>query len=177
MLNSIKSNIKEKKLQKLENARNVKLRPFDEMKSIALVYELTEDQNQLMLIRKFVSYLKEFDKKVYSLIFIQGKDIPDQYTSKIDLEYYCSKDISPFHLAKSSSLVNFIQEDYDLLIDCSILETPEIEGIVRQSNSKLKIGANHLKYSSSFDIKLIIDSKKELKFLFQNIDNYITKLK
>ena len=177
MLDKIKSKIVDKKLRKREDKRNIYSLSFEDMKNIALVYQLPEDKDDLMLLRKYANLLKEHKKSPFSMVFINEKEIPVNYTAKIDVEYFSLQDLDSLKIAKSRSLINFIDKEYDLLIDCSVENNSVIENIVRQSMSKLKIGPAHLDYSASFDIQIIIEKDKNLRYLLKNIDHYITLLK
>ena len=177
MLGKIKSKIVDKKHRKREVNRNVKSLSFDKMQNIAIVYKLPEDKDELMLLRKYATLLKEHKKSPFSLVFINEKEVPVDYTAKIDVDYFSLQDLSPLKMAKSQNVINFLDTEYDLLIDCSIDDSPVIENIVRQSMSKLKIGAAHLNHSSSFDIQIMIENDKNLRYLLKNIDHYITLLK
>lgn len=177
MLNEVKENITRNLLIRKPVQRKVQTTPFAQMKSIGVIYKHLEDQDQLKLINKFIKYLSEFKIEVHVLVYVDKKELPVDLTSKLRLDYISHKELNWKAFPQTTSAENFINSEFDLLLDFSTTSSFPIEVIMRSSKSKLKMGLEELKYSDAFDINLSLGNDVKLRYLLQQMDHYIQLLK
>jgi len=85
-------------LRKLANEK--KRKPIalgiDQAKSIGIIFDASEKEN-LEIIKKYVSSLKDEKKKVQVLGYYSLKELPFELNSKLDYDYFSKKDVN-WHL-------------------------------------------------------------------------------
>ena len=81
-------------------------------------------------------------------------------------------------LGKPSSPViqNFINEEYDLLIDLNIRDYFPLKYISALSKAAFKVGKFDESDTAFFDMMIDADNTKTVKYFLRQIDTYITML-
>jgi hypothetical protein len=177
MIEKIKKNIVERKIKKESGKRSIRAMSFEELETVGIIFQFSESEENQRLIKKFVSYLEEHKKKVLSFCYVDLKEVPIELTSKVNLDYFCKADFNFLGIPTAVNTKNFIETEFDLLIDCNLTEQESISNIVSLSKSHLKIGAKKLKYAQEFDIQIVLESDKNLRYLLAQIDHYVKLIK
>lgn len=109
---------------------------YKEAKKIGILFHLKNDEYAKNL-NHFVQTLKDEGKKVKALTFFdwQGSSPYD-----FQFDFFNKKEISTLGKIKSSSVENFIQEDFDYLYCINIEHFPSFDSIMIQSRAKFRLG-------------------------------------
>lgn len=148
---------------------------FDGTRSVGILFDstITEDYE---LVKRYVVYLREHLKKVKVIGYFSAKDIPVLTYSKLEYDFISQKELN--WLGKPSSVIidNFINEEYDLLIDLNIHDHFPLRYISSLSKAKFKVGKYNEKDTEIYDMMIDADNTKTLKYFLRQVDTYITMI-
>jgi effector-binding domain-containing protein len=92
---------------------------LDDAKTIGILFEAT-DKDEFELVKKYVLYLRELKKKVKAIGYFSTGETPAFTYSKLEYDFFSKKDLSWFNKPNDKFVSNFMQEDFDILIDLNI---------------------------------------------------------
>jgi hypothetical protein len=141
-------------------------------KSIALIFDAS-DKDEFELIKKYVLYLREYKKAVKAIGYFSQKEIPELTYSKMDYDFFNSKELTWYQRPQNKYVENFIQEKYDVLIDLNIHNRFPLKYIAAISNAAFKVGKYDTDEQWMYDMMIQHDTKQGLKFLLRQVDTYL----
>lgn len=142
---------------------------FTSVKTVGILFNATENEN-LELVKRYVRYLKEEGKKVKVIGFFSTKEIPDITYSRVEYDFFSKKDLNWY--LKPALDEDFINQEFDLLIDLNIHEDFPLYYIAALSKAKFKIG-RYSAGNSIYDLMIEVPLDKGIKYLLRNIDHYL----
>lgn len=149
---------------------------FDKIRTVGILFGAS-DPEDFELVKRYVVYLREHNKKVKVIGFFSTKDIPSLTYSKLEYDFFSLKELNWMGKPSSHIIDNFINEEYDLLIDLNIHDHFPLKYIAALSKAKFKVG----KYiedenENIYDMMIDSDNTQKLKYFLRQIDTYITML-
>jgi hypothetical protein len=170
MLSSLKSKIGHSKLRKKlkEVKRDKKVYNLITARRVGMLIYVSSDTVFKQAL-EFVSYLNQQNLDVCILAFYPGKEIPQQYLLRKNVNIFNKKELNWYNKPMAPFVEEFIGMDFDMLIDLSTQELFPLKWIASLSIAKFKVG-NLSYYGSPND--LIINIKSE-----DNIQNLIIQMK
>lgn len=148
---------------------------FDKVKTVGILFDATnvEDYD---IVKRYVVYLREHLKKVKVIGFFSTKEIPALTYSKLEYDFFSVKELN--WLGKPSSVIiqNFIDEEYDLLIDLNIHDHFPLKYISALSKAAFKVGKYDENDTEIYDMMIDADNTKTVKYFLRQIDTYLTML-
>lgn len=168
--------ILKKELAKKIN-RSGKVTNLNQANSVALLYKITSEES-LQHLQKFAKYLKsEFGiKKIFMLGYWDDpKNEPEYLQAKIDFDFFSKKELNWFGIPNGSKIRNFLNEDFDILIDLNNYYNVPLRYIIVKSRAKLKVGRNHIENEPFFDL-LIANNKVSFEEYCNELIKYLTML-
>ena len=156
----LKKNQRFKSVCNLENAR-----------SIGILYDATSEQN-IQNIQPFVSYFFELKKDVKALGFVNSKELSYCHTPKLQYDFFYQKDLNWYYKPQNYIIKNFVEKDYDILINLCDSNCIPVKYLAGISQAKFKVG----KYEEDIDLyDMMIDVKENtLSALIKEIHHYLT---
>lgn len=145
---------------------------MEEAKTIGIVFDAT-DTIDFDLVKKYVTYLKEMKKKVKVIGFFNQKVTPAMAYSKLEYDFFSLKDLSWNNIPNSIYVKNFIEDDYDILLDLNLDDLFPLRYISSLSKARFKAGKKSEKNNSIFDMMIELEKGKNLKFYLKNLDTYL----
>lgn len=122
--------------------RKAKAMPsYDNIVEVGIVYQAgsTEQENQ---VNKIVELLKKDGKKVFTLGFIDAKQLPEQTRFNISASYYWRETLNKFNLPDKQKLSSFLNTEFDLLMNLFFDQELPLTAIAAMSKSKFSMSAN-----------------------------------
>ncbi|OFX68905.1 MAG: hypothetical protein A2X12_05175 [Bacteroidetes bacterium GWE2_29_8] len=163
--------------KELENLKRDKvLSNLKTAKKIGILYYL-ESEKQYNVISDFVKSLQEEHKTVKALGMIPEKTVPHYCFPKIFYDYITVKDLNWYYKPNAICVRDFINTEYDILIDLTTENSFTIEYISALSKAKLKVGKADNLRKKYYDIMIDIEKNKDLKYLILQITHYLSMLK
>ncbi len=173
---NIKKNIGEKilksKLKKLQRKRAVF--NFDTAKTVGIIFNATSEDSYT-ITKQFVKYLESKNLDVERLGFVDSKELKDFYHQTDKAKYFSKKNINWYGKPKNEDVDKFINKEYDILIDLSLISEYPIVYIASLSKAKFKVGRYSGK-SNFLDFMIDISQKPTHEFLISQIKRYLEQL-
>lgn len=166
-------------------SRSKKVMGLRRAKKVGIVYEGT-DREVFEIVRELIQEMREQQKDVSSLGFVNVKYEEEIPKSKLGMDFFGPKSLNFSLKSSATSVTNFLAEKFDVLLDLNMDENPVLLNITAESKSGFIIGHGDggkkfrdLYFEipetnaqvNSRDIKL-----KQLRTLINNIKQYATEL-
>ncbi len=132
-----------------------------------------EDNKSFEAVQRFVETLAKEGKQISVIGYIESKIIPDIYLLRKGYSFFCLKDLNWFCSPKPSFVYDFIEKDFDLLINLSIDSLFPVEYIYALSKAKFKVG-KYTNGSEHADLLIDIKSSRDINYLIQQIIYYLS---
>lgn len=144
-------------------------------KYIGILY-VVGDENQYLKVCDFVKSLQDERKEVKAIGFVNNKAIPYYCYPKIAYDYFTIKDLNWFMKPSNSFVHDFINKEFDMLIDISIESCFSIQYIAGLSKANFKVGRYGINPLNFYDLMLQVDDKINLIDYLKYIKHYLTIL-
>jgi len=171
----IASRTLKRELQVLKKERTPNKFNFDSIKRVGILFDATNSEDY-EIVKRYVVYLREHHKKVKAIGYFTTKEIPALTYSKLEYDFFSNKDVNWFGKPASVIIDNFINEEYDLLIDLNVSDHFALKYISALSKANFKVGKFDDKDIEIFDMMIDADNTKTVKYFLRQIDTYITML-
>ena len=148
---------------------------FSEIKTVGILFDAANPED-FELIKRYVLYLREHRKRVKALGYFNTKQIPPMAYSKLEYDFFSTKELNWFGKPSSVVIQNFIDEDYDLLIDLNINDQFPLKYISALSKANFKVGKYNENEMEIYDMMIDSDNTKTLKYFLRQVDTYIIML-
>jgi hypothetical protein len=148
---------------------------FNTAKTVGIILN-ANSQYTFEAAREFMKYIQGFDTKVNSIGFVDSQEVLNFYSRQIGMDYFSKKNLNWYGKPKNPKVQEFIQQEFDILIDLSLNDYFPIQYIAAASNAKFKIG-RFRNERSCYDLMIDISNDKKLDFYIDQIKHYLSILK
>jgi hypothetical protein len=149
---------------------------FNKIKTVGILFDASNPED-FELVKRYVIYLKEHTKKVKVIGFFSIKDIPSLTYSKIEYDFFSLKETNWMGKPTTHIIDNFINEEFDLLIDLNIHDHFPLKYIAALSKAGFKVGKYKEEINEDiYDMMIDSDNTQKLKYFLRQVDTYITML-
>lgn len=152
--------------------RNVKAFNIEKASSIGVVYDAT-NRTHADTVKKFIQYLKEERKEVYSLGYINSKDLSETVTSTLNYRFFDNNNLSKAMIPQGVAVDEFINQPFSILIDLNVKESFPIEYISSLSPAKFKVGLKGEYRSVVCDLVIDVENNRDIDYLIIQIKKYL----
>ncbi len=163
-----------KELRTITRVRKPNKFNFNDIKTVGILFDATNPED-FEIVKRYVTYLREYRKKVKVIGFFSTRAVPALTYSKLEYDFFSHKELN--WIGKPSSIIikNFIDEEYELLIDLNVHDHFSLRYIAALSKATFKVG----KYDENeeiYDMMIDSDNTKKVKYFLRQVDTYITML-
>ena len=152
--------------------RNVQSINLKQAKTLGIVY-CANSTESTDLVKRYVKFLRDYKIKVKAIGFFDEKEIPLDVNATLEFDYLTQKDLN-FSLQPSGIVAdNFLEEEYDILIDVNMEHNVVMQYLVQRSKAKFKVGSDRLEYKDLFDLTIVLKPEEGARQLMKNIDRYL----
>jgi hypothetical protein len=148
---------------------------FDKAKTVGILFDATNAEDY-EIVKRYVVYLREHQKRIKVIGYFSTKQIPTLTYSKLEYDFFSVKELNWLGKPTSPVIQNFINEEYDLLIDLNIHDHFALKYISALSKAAFKVGKYDENNIETFDMMIDADNTKTVKYFLRQIDTYITML-
>lgn len=148
---------------------------FSKIKTVGIIFDATSTEDY-EIVKRYVVYLREHLKKVKVIGFFSTKEIPALTYSKLEYDFFSTKELNWMGRPNSVIIRNFIEEEFDLLIDLNIHDHFALKYIAALSKASFKVGKYDESDAYIYDMMIDADNTKTVKYFLRQIDTYITML-
>ncbi len=146
---------------------------YNDAKSIGILYDST-NENHYNLVKKYVRMMREQDhKEVLALGYFDGKDLPPMRFAKLGLDFFTRKDLNWYFKPIAPVVKNFVQREFDILIDLHTGNNVPFRFIVASSKASFKIGKyDHLSVPF-YDFMLSVSDSLSFPQFIEQVNHYL----
>jgi hypothetical protein len=161
--------------QQARFSRNRTMMNIDAANSIGIVY-CGDNPDDVELIKNHIQTLRNMGKQVKSIGFIHVKEFPLGLNGSMMQQYFALKELNWYGKPSSQFIDNFVNDEFDILLDFGIPVQLPILFISSMSRAKCKVGRYMEKYADIYDIMIEADESKKLEYVVKTIHNYMMLL-
>jgi hypothetical protein len=145
-------------------------------RKVGILYTL-DDIPDYDKVSEFVTQLQQQHKEVKALGFVKSKNMIQRFIPKLSYDFFSGKDVTWFYKPVHKTVKDFIDKEFDLLIDLSLSDSFPLKYIAGLSRSVCRVGKFSEDNISYYD--LMIDLKPAVTFdeYLLQIRHYLTIIK
>lgn len=145
---------------------------FTEIKNVGILFD-SSDKEEFELVKKYVNYLKEMKKRVKAIGYFSSSQVPALTYSKLEYDFFTPKQLN-WHLKPSDPFINnFIEEEWDVLIDLNIYDRFPLKYIASVCRAKFRLGKYSKADEKLYDMMIETAPDKSLKYFLRQVDTYL----
>jgi len=156
--------------------RNLKLRELSNVKTVGIVFDASSEElykRSAHLVRHFSSMKKE----VKSIAITNTDEIPAYADNTLSFNYIVKKDVNWYGFPKNKYIVDFVNQEFDILINLDFDQDPSLSFIVNSSMANLKIGLNNDSEELELDFMLEGIKNNDLSIFMKELLKYLEMIK
>ena len=135
-----------------------------------------EDETGTAHLKDFLHFLSQKGIKYLVLGYFPAKKIPDNFLYWKGIEFITQSDLNLFLIPQSPIAEKFIDEQFDMLINCSVADHFPVEYIAQLSRAKCKVGIMRGE-DSCYDLTIDIKKQKNVEYFMENLKIYLSNIR
>ncbi len=135
---------------------------YYEAKKIGIIYDASKEEDYI-LIANLTKELQMEGKKVNTIGYIRQKKRPDYSFPRLIFGFFFKHDFTWDYKPKSNFIKDFLEKEYDILLDLSPEEIFLAKYIAGLSRAKYKVGIFSKDYLRTYDLMIEVDDSCSLK--------------
>jgi len=174
MISLIKKHFLKRSLKKHKSFREKQMASLEQVRSMGILCQIN-DENSYKEIYDLFSKLQSPKRTLWLMAYIDERNVPYFCLPQLSADYFSKKQLNWYGKPDFVQLHDFLNRDFDILIDFSRNNLPPLQYILATSKAKLLVGANgyaqHL-----YDIYFHDETESNHLQLLKIIHNYLHKL-
>jgi hypothetical protein len=174
MLSYLKRLLFNRTLKSHKISREKQIVSLEKTRTIAILCQITDEDSYKEIYELFTKL--HSPKRIIRLLgYIDQKEVPYFCLPQLSADYFAKKHLNWYGKPDFPQLKDFINHDFDILIDFSRTNLMPLRYILTASKAKLIVGANE--YAQElYDIYIHDESNPDNLNLLKTIHNYLLKL-
>jgi hypothetical protein len=153
-----------------------KLIAFDQVVHIGILYHADNKEHEQM-IAKYAGELRAEGKKVFMMGYVDAKLLPPSKKFLLNSEYFWKEKLNGFNLPIKGKIGQFLQLEFDLLLNLYTEPLLPLQAIAAYSNAKYRVGSQIHNGLEFYDAIIDTGSQKSLRYFIEQIDFYLRQIK
>lgn len=151
--------------------RNRLIYNLDTARTIGIIFNAVSDDvfNNAL---DFANFLNRKNLNVSVITFYNGKETPQSYLLRKNVTLFNKKDINWYYKPLVPSVDEFIEKEFDILIDLSMKEVFPLKWIATLSRAKFKVG-NLSYHGTPNDLIINLKPNDDIEYLISQITHYL----
>ena len=145
---------------------------LNEARSIGILYNLV-DENSYRIIEGIVGKLQQTGKEVKAVGLVRNKSMVNRFLPKLSYDFLTRKDINWFGKPTGIRVRDFIQRDWDILIDLSLDNNQSLKYIAGLSNARLKVGPSGKDKEHYYDFMINAAMHTTVIDFYEQVEHYL----
>jgi hypothetical protein len=163
-----------KKLAKLK--RDKRLVNLHNARTIGIIYHVTS-QTTFQIVKTLVKELTSRQRQVLAIGFVNRKSIPNYCIAANSGYHFNLRDLNWYGGPKNDYVHEFINKEFDILIDLSLDDLFIFKYISGLSRSHFKVGRHNDAHLDCFDLMIKAEPNISLETLIEQITHYLVIIK
>jgi hypothetical protein len=156
-----------------KSIRNRTLINLRDARKIGILYSL-DDVTDYDVVSEFVTRLQHDHKEVKALGFVKNKNLVSRFLPKLSYDFFSAKDVNLFYKPVDSKVRDFINREFDVLIDLSMKETLPLLYIAGCSMAQCRVGKFSEDNTACYDLMIDVGPTTLIKDFIDQIIHYLT---
>ena len=173
MFDSIKKHFLHKHIEERKPDKIRAVCSLQRAATVGMLCEITDEDSYKAIFRLFTQ-LQESGKIVHLIGYIDEKFVPFYCLQQLSADYFCQKQLTWCGEPNVVQVNDFMQRDFDILLDFSYRYHAPVEAILATAHSKFVIGSCP-DYKDIYDLYIQTESGNYGQFLASTF-NYTQKL-
>lgn len=173
MFSTIKKYILKKYLASHKPVRKKQIHSLNETGDIGIMCEITDEDSYKDIFRLFTQ-LQKRGCNVNLIGYTNGNQVPFYCLPQLAAEYFCNKNLNWYGLPNTVQINDFLNKEYDMLIDFNYRYYSVVETLLSLSKAKFIVG-RETKCRHLYDLHLDGNWENNEKYLMA-VDTYTRKL-
>jgi hypothetical protein len=161
---------------KKENAlveHHCQMTNLKDAKRIGILY-VVNDVPDYEWISTFVSELQGDHKEVKALGFIKNKNLAQRFLPKLSFDFFSKRDLTWFYKPIHKQVRDFIEKEFDILIDLSLHDSFPLKYIAGLSNALFRVGKFSEENTEYYDFMIDLKPTMTSDDYLGQIQHYLT---
>jgi hypothetical protein len=150
-----------------------KLINLEKARCVGILYTL-DDLPDYDAVSEFVTQLQRQHIEVKALGFVKNKNLISRFLPKLSYDFFSRKDINWFYKPIHAKVKDFINKEFDLLIDLSLQESFTLKYISGLSHSFCRVGRFSEENTDYYDLLFDVNPSLTLPDYIVQITHYLT---
>ncbi len=146
---------------------------IENARSIGILCEIESEEEYKQFHRHFTN-LQNNSRSSWLIGYHNNKQVPYYCLEQLTADYFCNKNLNWYGKPSFPQLHDFLQKDFDIVIDFSKKHTQPIEYILALSHAKFIIGIQK-EHKQWYDL-YIDTTSNDWPYLLKQIDYYTKQL-
>jgi hypothetical protein len=161
------------KKEESRNDRQCKMTNLQDARRIGILYTLNEvpDYDR---VSEFVTQLQGDHKEVKALGFVKNKNLIQRFLPKISYDFFSKRDLTWFYKPIHNQVRDFIEKEFDLLIDLSLHDSFPLKYISGLSKALLRVGKFSEENADYYDLMIDMKPTTTSEEYMGQIQHYLT---
>ena len=175
MFNRLRNRYREKYIFENRLKGNKQFVSLKETKHIGILAVIANEEDYIHIFSIF-SQLQQMEKTVKMVAYIDEKEVPYYCLPQLTADYFCRKNMNWYGKLTMPQVVDFMNTEFDMLIDFTHQFYMPIHTILTLSKSKMIVGGNSTQ-KEQYDLFIDMDEEISHEKLLENIIIYTSKLR
>lgn len=177
LINKIRYRLARRNIQS-DHQKLIRIRKPSNLESaqyVALLYYLP-DEDTYKKVEEFIKSLNELNIKVKVASYTDQKIIPHYFIPKLLQDIVTIKDINWYYQPVKAFVKDFLEEEFDILIDLSLHEQIPLQYLAVSSKAGLKIGRFDESNQEYYDLMIDIPTDAPIEYFISQVMHYLNKI-
>ncbi len=140
---------------------------------IGIIYPLN-DVPDYDRVSEFVSQLQRDHKEVKALGFVKNKSLVSRFLPKLSYDFFSRRDVNWFYKPIHTQVKDFIEKEFDILIDLSMSDNFPLKYIAGLSNALCRVGRFSEENADYYDLMIDANPAMTTDDFLGQIRHYLT---
>ena len=145
---------------------------FETAQTCAVVYDAT-GRLDYDRVKELTKYLKDRKIRVLSIGYIDKPELYNQFKTQLEYRFFAKKDLNWHFKPDCLEVRNFLEEEFDVLINLCQEDCLPIKYIAGLSLSKCKVGPSGTDSNLFYDLIIDVGDKRTIDNFISNVKQYI----
>lgn len=161
--------------EQARKTRTCKITNLEVARRIGILYSL-DDVPDYDRVSELVTQLQHQQKEVKALGFVKNKALVQRFLPKLSFDFFSQRDLNWFYKPIHSQVKDFIEKEFDLLIDINLEEAFPLQYIAGLSNALCRVGKFSEKSTDYYDVMIDIKPVATPDDFIVHVRHYLTMI-
>lgn len=137
------------------------------------IFFIAKEESDWLENKPFIDYLIEKKIKPRILVYLENKDLSYYYSQLQKVSYFTNEDLNWFYIPKSDAVKEFIETNFELLINLEIYTSFPSRYVIALSMAQMKVGLRSDK-NPFHDLMIDLPEETKREDYFEQLKHYLS---